>query len=162
MGYGAGAIGLSYIPQTIAFLIGGYGCRSALKKWPGPHMLPWLLLAFALSVAGTWAMGVLATPRLALLMVPFCLMAMANGAIYPIVVAAALQNTLQLGLCFPANLLVSSLVTWPLAATTGVMLITVVLVALAGGSSDNTSYRQHSRKNKPTYLFRLTCTKRID
>lgn len=47
-------------------------------------------------------------------------MAIANGAIYPIVVAqalrpfpqatgraAALQNTLQLGLCFPASLVVS-------------------------------------------------------
>lgn len=50
------------------------------------------------------------------LLIPFCLMAMANGAIYPIVVAqalrpfpqatgraAALQNTLQLGLCFVAS-----------------------------------------------------------
>lgn len=33
MGYGPTAIGLSYIPQTIAFLVGGYGCRALLQKW---------------------------------------------------------------------------------------------------------------------------------
>jgi hypothetical protein len=53
-------------------------------------------------------------------MIPFCVMAVVNGGIYPIVVAqalkpfpqatgraAALQNTLQLGLCFLTSLLVS-------------------------------------------------------
>jgi MFS family permease len=35
MGYPA-AIGLSYVPQTIAFLVGGYGCRAALQKWLVP------------------------------------------------------------------------------------------------------------------------------
>jgi hypothetical protein len=44
MGYGPAAIGLSYVPQTIAFLVGGYGCRAALQKWEGQQMLPWLLV----------------------------------------------------------------------------------------------------------------------
>lgn len=44
MGYGPTAIGLSYIPQTIAFLVGGYGCRAVLQKWSGQQMLPWLLV----------------------------------------------------------------------------------------------------------------------
>ncbi len=44
MGYGPTAIGLSYIPQTIAFLVGGYGCRALLQKWSGQQMLPWLLV----------------------------------------------------------------------------------------------------------------------
>ena len=70
-------------------------------------------------------------------------MAMANGAIYPIVVAqalspfpqaagraAALQNTLQLGLCFLASLLVSTLIATPLLTTTSVMLLTVLLAGL--------------------------------
>lgn len=69
-------------------------------------------------------------------------MAIANGAIYPIVVAqalrpfprhgraAALQNTLQLGLCFLASLVVSWLISTPLLTTTSVMLSTVVLAAL--------------------------------
>ncbi len=142
MGYGPAVIGLSYVPQTIAFLVGGYGCRAALQKWSGDRLLPWLLLAFALSVATTWGVGLMPGASLTALLIPFCLMAMANGAIYPIVVAqalrpfpqatgraAALQNTLQLGLCFVASLVVSALITHPLLATTSVMLSTVVLVA---------------------------------
>ncbi|MDF3006240.1 MAG: ydhC 1 [Enterobacter kobei] len=91
MGYGPAAIGLSYVPQTIAFLIGGYGCRAALQKWQGKQLLPWLLVIYALSVVGTWLAGLLAGQSLTALLVPFCVMAMANGAIYPIVVAQALR-----------------------------------------------------------------------
>lgn len=29
MGYSPSDIGLSYVPQTLAFLLGGYGCRAA-------------------------------------------------------------------------------------------------------------------------------------
>ncbi|EOV8960575.1 purine nucleoside transporter PunC [Cronobacter turicensis] len=143
MGYSPAVIGLSYVPQTIAFLIGGYGCRSALQKWQGETLLPWLLAGFALSVLATWLVGLSEAVTLTTLLVPFCLMAMANGAIYPIVVAAALlpfpqatgraaalQNTLQLGLCFVASLVVSWLVATPLLSTTSVMLATVLLAGL--------------------------------
>ncbi|EPL2466796.1 purine nucleoside transporter PunC [Klebsiella aerogenes] len=143
MGYGPTMIGLSYVPQTIAFLIGGYGCRAALQKWQGHQMLPWLLVVFALSVAATWLAGIQDHPSLVALMVPFCIMAIVNGGIYPIVVAqalkpfpqatgraAALQNTLQLGLCFLASLLVSSLIATPLLTTTSVMLISIVLAGI--------------------------------
>ncbi|WEF30099.1 purine nucleoside transporter PunC [Klebsiella aerogenes] len=143
MGYGPTVIGLSYVPQTIAFLVGGYGCRAALQKWPGHQMLPWLLIVFALSVAATWLVGLQDDPSLVGLMIPFCIMAIVNGGIYPIVVAqalkpfpqatgraAALQNTLQLGLCFLASLLVSSLIATPLLTTTSVMLISIVLVGV--------------------------------
>lgn len=140
MGYGAAAIGLSYVPQTIAFLIGGYGCRAALQRVKGKTLLPWLLVIYALSTAATWAIAVSGQASLTLVLIPFCVMAMANGAIYPIVVAsallpfahasgkaAALQNTLQLGLCFIASLLVSWLIVTPLLTTTSVMLATIVL-----------------------------------
>lgn len=140
MGYSPAAIGLSYVPQTIAFLVGGYGCRAALQKWEGQQMLPWLLVLYALSVIGTWAVGFIPGTGLVEILMPFCVMAVANGAIYPIVVAqalrpfpqatgraAALQNTLQLGLCFLASLVVSALITTPLLTTTTVMLVTVVL-----------------------------------
>ncbi|HCM7509190.1 TPA: Bcr/CflA family multidrug efflux MFS transporter [Klebsiella aerogenes] len=143
MGYGPTVIGLSYVPQTIAFLIGGYGCRAALQKWQGHQMLPWLLVVFALSVAATWLAGIQDHPSLVALMVPFCIMAIVNGGIYPIVVAqalkpfpqatgraAALQNTLQLGLCFLASLLVSSLIATPLLTTTSMMLISIVLAGI--------------------------------
>ncbi|WP_245075117.1 purine nucleoside transporter PunC [Escherichia coli] len=145
MGYNPAVIGLSYVPQTIAFLIGGYGCRAALQKWQGKQLLPWLLVLFAVSVIATWAAGFISHVSLVEILIPFCVMAIANGAIYPIVVAqalrpfphatgraAALQNTLQLGLCFLASLVVSWLISisTPLLTTTSVMLSTVVLVAL--------------------------------
>ncbi len=143
MGYGPGAIGLSYVPQTIAFLVGGYGCRAALQKWRGEQLLPWLLSLYALSVIGTWCTGLFSPDSLTALLIPFCIMAIANGGIYPIVVAqalrpfpqatgraAALQNTLQLGLCFLASLVVSWLVATPLLTTTSVMLMTAVLAGI--------------------------------
>lgn len=145
MGYSPAVIGLSYVPQTIAFLIGGYGCRAALQKWQGKQLLPWLLVLFAVSVIATWAAGFISHVSLVEILIPFCVMAIANGAIYPIVVAqalrpfphatgraAALQNTLQLGLCFLASLVVSWLISisTPLLTTTSAMLSTVVLVAL--------------------------------
>lgn len=143
MGYSPAVIGLSYVPQTIAFLVGGYGCRAALQKWQGQQLLPWLLVLYALSVVATWGVGFLNHVSLTEVLIPFCVMAIANGAIYPIVVAqalrpfpqatgraAALQNTLQLGLCFLASLVVSWLISTPLLTTTSVMLATVVLAAL--------------------------------
>lgn len=143
MGYSPTVIGLSYVPQTIAFLVGGYGCRAALQKWRGAQMLPWLLVIYALSVVGTWAVGLAENVSLTALLIPFCVMAIANGAIYPIVVAqalkpfpqatgraAALQNTLQLGLCFLASLAVSTLIATPLLTTTSVMLVTVLLAGI--------------------------------
>ncbi|MFO3903991.1 purine nucleoside transporter PunC [Enterobacter hormaechei] len=165
MGYSPAAIGLSYVPQTIAFLIGGYGCRAALQKWQGHQMLPWLLGLFAVSVIATWAVGFIPGVGLAALLIPFCLMAVANGAIYPIVVAqalrpfpqatgsaAALQNTLQLGLCFLASLLVSWLIATPLLTTTSVMVATVVLAALGyrmqyvpAGQQDERLHAESSR-----------------
>lgn len=143
MGYGPTVIGLSYVPQTIAFLVGGYGCRAALQKWQGQKILPWLLTIFALSVAATWLVGLRENATLVGLMIPFCAMAVVNGGIYPIVVAqalkpfpqatgraAALQNTLQLGLCFLTSLLVSTLIATPLQTTTSVMLVSIVLAGM--------------------------------
>ncbi|MGL5729331.1 MAG: purine nucleoside transporter PunC, partial [Plesiomonas sp.] len=78
---------------------------------------------------------------LLLLMIPFCLLAVANGAIYPIVVsnalapwkahtgrAAALQNAIQLGLSFLASMMVSWQAQNALIATTQTMLIMAMLV----------------------------------
>lgn len=91
MGYSPAVIGLSYVPQTIAFLIGGYGCRAALQKWQGKQLLPWLLVLFAVSVIATRAAGFISHVSLVEILIPFCVMAIANGAIYPIVVARALR-----------------------------------------------------------------------
>ncbi|MGY2913146.1 putative MFS family arabinose efflux permease [Ewingella americana] len=143
MGYTPGVIGLSYVPQTIAFLVGGFGCRLLIAKIDGNRILPWLLAGYALSVVALYLVATLTHATLITLLIPFCLMALVNGACYPIVVAnalmsfpantgkaAALQNTLQLGLCFVASLLVSTFIALPLLATVTVMLGTVVLVGL--------------------------------
>jgi Bcr/CflA subfamily drug resistance transporter len=143
MGYGPSAIGLSYVPQTIAFLLGGYGCRMIINKIDGVRLLPWLLLGYAISVISLYLVATLTQATLVSLLVPFCLMALVNGACYPIVVAnalmpfpantgkaAALQNTLQLGLCFLSSMMVSAFISQPLFSTVTVMLTTVVLVGM--------------------------------
>lgn len=143
LGLSPADIGLSYIPQTIAFLIGGFGCRSVLQRRKGQTLLPALLIFYAVSVAALFIVSVSGKVTLWGLLIPFCGMALANGAIYPIVVAnallpfpqdtgkaAALQNCLQLGLCFFASLAVSSWLSHPLLTTSAVMLFTIVLVAL--------------------------------
>lgn len=146
MGYSPNAIGLSYVPQTLAFLLGGFGCRSALTRIKGNTLLPWLLSGYAISMVALYLLATLTTPTLITLLIPFCLMALVNGACYPIIVAnaltpfpantgkaAALQNTLQLGLCFVASMAVSAYISQPLLATVTVMLSTVILAFLGYG-----------------------------
>ena len=139
MGFNPADIGLSYIPQTLAFIIGGYGCRFILSKMRADTLFPLLLIGYAVSMSILFIMAIYTTPTLTAILIPFCFMAAMNGASYPIAVskalnafpkasgkAAALQNALQLGLCFLASLLVSTLTFDPLLATTGVMAITIV------------------------------------
>lgn len=143
LGMSPGDIGLSYVPQTLAFLAGGYGCRALLKQTEGASLLPWLLTLYALSVGAFFIAAQVETLSTWALLLPFCGMALANGAIYPIVVAnallpfpqasgkaAALQNTLQLGLCFVASMIVSGFIANPLATTSLVMLSTVFLTII--------------------------------
>ncbi|WP_339530404.1 purine nucleoside transporter PunC [Pseudomonas mucidolens] len=143
MGYSPSDIGLSYVLPTLAFLVGGYSCRSALQRFQGKVLLPWLLVAYCISMVALYLVATLTVPTLTTLLIPFCLMALVNGASYPIVVAnalmpfsensgkaAALQNTLQLGLCFVSSLLVSSMIAQPLPVTVIVMLATAPLAVL--------------------------------
>ncbi|OAT54184.1 purine nucleoside transporter PunC [Providencia heimbachae] len=139
MGFNPADIGLSYIPQTLAFIIGGYGCRFILAKVRAETLFPLLLVGYAVSMSILFIMAIYTTPTLTMILIPFCFMAAMNGASYPIAVskalntfpsasgkAAALQNALQLGLCFLASLLVSTLTFDPLLATTGVMAVTII------------------------------------
>lgn len=139
MGFNPADIGLSYIPQTLAFIIGGYGCRFILIKIRAEILFPILLLGYAVSMIILFLMAIYSHPSLTMILIPFCFMAAMNGASYPIAVskalsaypqasgkAAALQNSLQLGLCFLASMLVSALPFDPLLSTTGVMAITVI------------------------------------
>ena len=143
MGYSPNDIGLSYAFPTLAFLIGGYSCRSALQHIKGHTLLPWLLLAYCISMVALYAVATQTEPTLTTLLIPFCLMALVNGASYPIVVAhallpfsensgkaAALQNTLQLGLCFLGSLVVSAYISHPLEITVDVMLASAPVAVL--------------------------------
>ncbi|WP_315314930.1 purine nucleoside transporter PunC [Pantoea vagans] len=143
LGLSPADIGLSYVPQTLAFLIGGFGCRALLNRFNGAQLLPWLLGVYSLSILALFAVALAGNSTLVSLMVPFCGMALANGAIYPIVVssaltpfphatgkAAALQNTLQLGLCFAASLAVSAGLSQALFTTTLIMTVTILLALL--------------------------------
>jgi hypothetical protein len=82
-------------------------------------------------------------PTLTTLLIPFCLMALVNGASYPIVVAmhcCRFQRTpakprpcktpCSLGLCFLGSLVVSAYISHPLEITVDVMLATAPVAVL--------------------------------
>lgn len=144
LGYDESQIGLSFIPQTIAFMAGGYGYRSLSNRVEGKRLMPYLLFLYSISLIVIYIISITMTPTLTILLIPFCIMALANGACYPIVVAkalsvfpnnlgkaAALQNTIQLGICFIASAIVSIFSKNALLATTIVMAATVPFVYIA-------------------------------
>ncbi|MDC9588739.1 purine nucleoside transporter PunC [Xenorhabdus sp. XENO-10] len=143
MGYDSTDIGLSYIPQTLAFMIGGYGCRILLEKVKSETVFPFLLVGYAVSMTIIYLISILGEPSFMTILIPFCVMAAVNGASYPIAVAnalsvypknsgkaAALQNTLQLGLCFVASMIVSIFMESPLVSTATIMALTSVPMAV--------------------------------
>ncbi len=143
MGYDPTDIGLSYIPQTLAFMIGGYGCRILLEKVKSETVFPFLLVGYAVSMITIYLISILSEPSFIAILIPFCVMAAMNGASYPIAVAnalsvypqdsgkaAALQNALQLGLCFVASMIVSLFMEYPLLSTTTVMAFTALPMAI--------------------------------
>lgn len=58
--------------------------------------------------------------------------------------AAALQNTLQLGLCFLTSLLVSALIATPLLTTTSVMLVSILLAGVGYRLQQTPALAAHS------------------
>lgn len=140
MGYSEAEIGFSFVPQTIAFLIGGFGYRSLSTKVDGTKLVAYFVSLFSLSIIVVSALAIFTKPTLTSLLIPFCFMALANGACYPIVVAealklfpqnsgkaAALQNTIQLGMCFVASAIVSLFSKDALFSTALVMMGTIPL-----------------------------------
>lgn len=91
MGYSPQDIGLSYIPQTIAFMVGGYGCRILLSKITGKTLLPLLLIGYAVSMTALYLVAKFTEPTLTTILIPFCIMGAMNGASYPIAVSNALS-----------------------------------------------------------------------
>lgn len=141
LGYSEGQIGFSFVPQTIAFMAGGYGYRAISDRIEGKRLVAFLLALYAIAVTAVLVITLTTAPTLVTLLVPFCLMALANGACYPIVVAqamklfpnslgkaAALQNALQLGTCFLASGIVSLFSGTALLTTACVMVGTIPFV----------------------------------
>ncbi|PKF62250.1 Bcr/CflA family multidrug efflux MFS transporter [Psychromonas sp. psych-6C06] len=142
MGYSGTDIGLSYLPQTIAFIIGGYSCRYLLNRYSSEQLLPWLLKLFILSVVAMFSVASLATQTSIIpLLIPMCFMAAANGGIYPIVAnnallafknssasASGLLNFLQMMLCVLASGVVSLFSDYGVLAMTAVMVFQGILV----------------------------------
>ncbi|PKF49203.1 purine nucleoside transporter PunC [Enterovibrio nigricans] len=144
MGYSGADIGMSYVPQTIAFIVGGYSCRALLNKYDGSTLLPWFVGLFVASVVSifvvSWQTDV---TNIWPVLIPFCFLAVANGAIYPIVVnkaleefkscsatAAGLLNFLQTMICFVASGVVSALAIHGLLTVSAVMMGAAAAVAL--------------------------------
>ncbi|OIQ25140.1 purine nucleoside transporter PunC [uncultured Vibrio sp.] len=122
LGYSAKDIGLSFIPQTIAFMVGGYAGKVSVNKYGEGKVLKQLIGLFSVAallvfVASQWQLTSI-WPLLA----PFCFIAVANGALYPIVVnralssakqspatAAGLQNSIQISVSSAASALVAAM-----------------------------------------------------
>ncbi|MGL4835684.1 MAG: purine nucleoside transporter PunC, partial [Shewanella sp.] len=116
-GYQATEIGLSFIPQTIMFIVGGYASKLLIKRLGADITLNVLLTIFTLCVTSiVLATLVFNADTIFPLLISFSILAAANGAIYPIVVngalqqfsqnaakAAGLQNFLQISIAFGAS-----------------------------------------------------------
>ncbi|MDO6776158.1 purine nucleoside transporter PunC [Shewanella sp. 3_MG-2023] len=144
-GYEAKAIGLSFIPQTIMFIVGGYMSKVLVKKFGTTQALNYLLGLFFFCVA-TIAIATLVIPMESIypLLVTFSLLAAANGATYPLVVnnalqqfsknatkAAGLQNFLQIGMAFGASSIVAMFVQYN-EVTIGLGIVLSAVVAYLG------------------------------
>ncbi|WP_394132982.1 purine nucleoside transporter PunC [Shewanella maritima] len=119
-GFDATAIGLSFIPQTLMFIVGGYGSKKLINKYGANKTLTILLGLFFSSTAMIAMITLTGMTTIYPLLVVFAVMASANGAIYPIVVnsalqtfkqdaakAAGLQNFIQISIAFAASSIVA-------------------------------------------------------
>lgn len=120
-GFEAKDIGLSFIPQTIMFVVGGYTGKILIRRMGIEMALKILLIAFAFGVAGIVASTLIFDViSLFPLLISFAVLAGACGAHYPIIVngalqeftkdaskAAGLQNFLQISMAFGASSIVA-------------------------------------------------------
>ncbi|MTI12576.1 Bcr/CflA family multidrug efflux MFS transporter [Sansalvadorimonas verongulae] len=120
LGYQSKDIGLSFIPQTIAFMVGGYLGKVYVRKFGDELMLRVLITLFSTAAIILFIASQCHLTSIWPTLAPFCLLALANGAIYPIVVnraltsaqnspatAVGLQNSLQICISSLASALVA-------------------------------------------------------
>ncbi len=155
LGYQAKDIGLSFIPQTIAFMLGGYLGKQAVTKFGDEKVLRQLLGLFTVAsglifIACQWQLTSIWP-----LLLPFCLIAIANGALYPIVVnralacaqqspatAAGLQNSLQICASSLASALVATMAS-QVQLVIGIAIILCMLALWGGYVLANKALCQH-------------------
>lgn len=155
LGYEAKDIGLSFIPQTIAFMAGGYLGKVGVKKFGDEKVLRQLIGLFSVAsllifIASQWQLSSI-WPILA----PFCLIAVANGALYPIVVnralasaqqspatAAGLQNSVQICVSSLSSALVAAMASQA-QLVTGIAIIICMGGLWAGYIISNRELSQH-------------------
>ena len=168
-GYAATEIGLSFIPQTIMFIVGGYTSKLLIKRWGPPSTLNILLTIFAVCVlAITMSTLILRAETIYPLLISFSVLAAANGAIYPIVVnnalqefshcaskAAGLQNFLQISIAFGASSLVAIWAYFGERAIGWGILVCAIVVLLGYGLKGHDSWqtvRAHFTSPDPARL----------
>ncbi|WP_114787703.1 purine nucleoside transporter PunC [Vibrio tetraodonis] len=139
LGYDARDIGLSFIPQTIAFMAGGYIGKKCVAKYGDEHVLRILIGLFSLASVMIFATSQWQLSSIWPILAPFCLIAIANGALYPIVVnralasakqspatAAGLQNSLQICISSLSSALVAAMASQAQTVTGIAILICMV------------------------------------
>ncbi|GAM78569.1 multidrug resistance protein [Vibrio ishigakensis] len=138
LGYSAKDIGMSFIPQTVAFMVGGFVGKKAVEKLGDGKVLGATLTLFTLAVIAVFIATQSEIISIWPVLLPFCFVAVANGALYPIVVnralssaqnspatAAGLQNSIQICVSSLASTLVAIFTQSALVAT-GWVIITCI------------------------------------
>ncbi|MCG3744088.1 Bcr/CflA family multidrug efflux MFS transporter [Vibrio cincinnatiensis] len=155
LGYEAKDIGMSFIPQTIAFMAGGYLGKRYVNKYGDAQVLKQLMALFTVSSVSIFIASQWTLTSIWPILTPFCLIAVANGALYPIVVnralssakqspatAAGLQNSLQICAASLASALVATLASQA-QMVTGIAIMICILGLWVGYIVTNKHLSQH-------------------
>jgi len=155
LGYDSNDIGLSFIPQTIAFMAGGWLGKVGVAKYGDEKVLRQLIGLFSVASLLIFAASQWQLTSIWPILAPFCLIAVANGALYPIVVnralasakqspatAAGLQNSLQISVSSLSSALVAMLASQAQMAT-GIAIIICMGGLWIGYVVSNRELSQH-------------------
>jgi Bcr/CflA subfamily drug resistance transporter len=159
LGYSAKDIGLSFVPQTAAFIVGGYLGKKLTPIYGADKVLVTLLIVFTLAASLVGLFSQMTLTTIWPILMPFCLVAAVNGALYPIVVnkalssakqspatAAGFQNSFQIAISSIASALVA-VFAHHAQSVTGVVIV-FCTVGLWGGYLYSTRLCQSSTKTK--------------
>ncbi|WP_380797563.1 purine nucleoside transporter PunC [Shewanella litorisediminis] len=142
-GYAAAEIGLSFIPQTLSFMLGGFACKKALNSHSPQVIKNMLITGFVSLSVVLFLLTQLGAGIEAVLWV-FAVLAAVNGAVYPLLVTDALapfssnatkaagwQNFIQLGMAFIASAAVALIAHWFEKAIGAGILVCAAIVLVA-------------------------------